>query len=234
MNFNFIILYYTMVKSYYFDEEIAPLTDEEKTIMKEYELLEKKINTIYKRTDQVIRLHKKTQRNDEIRIRLQKEKERKKETEKKEKEENISKSKKLLENTTHFTENYSEFKESFYKLFNELRLLLGNFQDTKVKVIEIQNFRKKFIDKCIHPECFKTIGYYSYETHDGGGYGGPSTYEKRTCNACILCTKQDEINQAYAWMLRQEDVLITFSTNTYFDNQNNITSLFQDIEKCKK
>jgi signal recognition particle GTPase len=221
MNFFKQILKFKMVKTYYFDENIAPLTEEETQIMKEYKILARKVDKIYERTDQVIKMHKKTEKENEKKRKYKEEKEKtlyKKQKQQQEQQEEVEL---LIKNTEYFTQNYNKFKKSFYKLFDEFRLLLGNFENTQNKNDQIQKLRKTFQNKCIHPELFKTIGYYLYEINDGGGSGfGSPTFKKIQCNACILCKHQDDENKK-----------ITFSKYIEFDNKSNIKTLFQDINK---
>jgi len=215
--------------TYCFDESIAPLTEDEKKIMKEYKKLCNKVDKIYERTDKLTKLHKKTEKEKKKRQYLEEEKKRRILEKELEKKKIILQKQELVEKTIHFTNNYIQFKESFYKLFYELKLLKSNFQNPKDKVNQIRDLRKTFLDKCIHPESFKTIGYYSYETHDGGGYGGYSTYETRKRNACILCSQQDDDASVF-----RANINFTFSKNTDFDTLDNIQTLYKDFEHVLK
>lgn len=219
-------------KTYYFDEKIAPLTEEEQIIMKEYKSLARKVNKIYERTDQVIKLYKKTEKEKEKKRKRKEELQKEQERKKQKQQEKIHQKQQLLEKTECFTQNYSEFKQNFYKLFDEIKLLRSNFEVTKDKENEIQKLRKTFQNKCIHPESFKTIGYYNYEIDDGGGSGfGHSTYQKRTCDACNLCTQQDDKNGTVFWHLSREDINLNFSKYTEFDSEDNIKTLNKDIKR---
>lgn len=224
-------------KTYYlFDETIAPLTQEEKQIIEEHRILSIKVDKIYERTDKVIKLHKKTEKEKDKKRKRKEEEERillhKKKKQKQEEE--LHQKHQLFEKTEKFNENYSEFKGEFYKLFDQVKLLRSNFEDTKCKVNEIENLRKKFSDKCIHPELFKTIGYYNYEIDDGGGSGfGHFTYQKRECNACNICKQQDNKNTTSYWHLSFEDKNLKFSEYSEFDSEDNIKKLNKDIKKIK-
>jgi len=172
---------------YLFDESIAPLTEEEEKIMEEYRILQSKVDKIYQRTDKVIKLHNKKEKDKEIKRKRQDEEERIQLC-KKQKEEELRLKQELLEKIKCFPENYIQFTKEFYKLFDELRILRSNFEDTRDKLEEINNLRRAFRDKCVHPDTLKTDGWYNYEVSDGGGSGfGSSKYQLTKCDGCILC-----------------------------------------------
>lgn len=222
-------------KTYYlFDETIAPLRQEEKQIIEEHRILSIKVDKIYERTDKVIKLHKKTEKEKDKKRKRQEEEERIQLKKKQKQEEELQQKQQLLEKTENFDENYTQFKQEFYRLFNQVKILRSNFECTKDKINEIENLRKNFTDKCIHPELSKTIGYYNYEVDDGGGSGfGHSTYVLRECNACNLCKSQDKKNTTSFWHLSFEDKNLEFSEYSEFDSEDNIKKLNKDIEKIK-
>lgn len=219
-------------KTYYlFNETIAPLTEDEKQIIEQHRILSIKVDKIYERTDKVIKLHKKTEKEKDKKRKRQEEEERIQLKKKQKQEEELQQKQQLLKKTENFDENYTQFKQEFYRLFNQVKLLRSNFEDTKDKVNEIENLRKNFTDKCIHPELFKTIGYYNYEVHDGGGSGfGSSTYERRECNACNICKSQDNKNKTCLWQFSCEDKNLEFSEYSEFDSEDNIKKLNKDIK----
>lgn len=219
--------------SYLFDETIAPLTVEEKQIIKEHRILSIKVNMIYERTDKVIKLHKKTEKEKDKKRKRKEDEERIQLYKKQKQEKELLEKQELCKNTECFKQNYTEFKQEFYKLFDQVKLLRSNFECTKDKVNEIKKFSKKFSNKCIHPECFKTIGYYSYLVNDGGGSGfGSSTYQKRECNACNICKQQDNIKDQ-SWNEYEKcwdkDENLEFSKYKDFDSEDNINKLNRDL-----
>lgn len=222
-------------KTYYlFDETIAPLTDEEKQIMEEYSKTSDKVNKIYERTDKVIKLHKKIEKEKDKKIKRKEEETRLLYKKQKQEEQELQLKQELLEKTKYFTQNYTQFKQEFYRLFDQVKFLRSDFEDTKDKVNEIENLRKNFKDKCIHPELFKTIGYYGYEIDDGGSGCGSSTYQTRECNACNLCKSQDKKNTTSFWHLSSKDINLEFSKYNLFDFEDNIKKLIKDIKKIKE
>lgn len=150
-------------KSYFFDESIAPLTPDEKQIMKNYEILKYEINKIYERTDKVIKKYHENKRKQEKLTLL-----------KLKKESKLSEQLKQQSKVDDFLNNYTIFKNNF----NELLFI-------KTQKENINKLRKDFRDKCIHPHLYNGFGR-KIEYNECGGGQGSETVECKV-KVCLLC-----------------------------------------------
>lgn len=162
-----------MKRKYLFDTEIAPLTEEEKLIMKNFEKFSSERNKILERTDKKIREHNKPERKKErleekaLYMKKQKELVNQKELEKQKlKEEN-------------FPVNYNKFKKELNDIINSI-----NFYNNKEKISEINKHRIDFREHCIHPLDFKCDSKYTESNESGYGM---CTYATYRCFGCLLC-----------------------------------------------
>lgn len=162
-----------MKRSYLFDTEIAPLTEEEKEIMLKCRKFINKRNKIYERTDKVIREYRKKEKAKEkaLEVKRLKELEKQKILEK-QKQIEIQKQKEL-----EFPDNYIKFKTNFNNIIGSI-----NFYNKKEKMREIESLQKDFGQHCIHPINFKSRG-----TYRDGDCGGGMGYSYDSCDACNLC-----------------------------------------------
>lgn len=162
-----------MKRTYLFNTEIAPLTEEEKEVIKQYNQLARKRNKILQRTDKVIRDYRKKEKSAEkaLEVKRLKELEKQKILEK-QKQIEIQKQKEL-----EFPDNYMKFNTNFHNIIDSI-----NFYNKKEKLPELTKLQTDFRMHCIHPVNFKDKGIYC----SGDSMGGMS-YSYSSCDACKLC-----------------------------------------------